>query len=552
MNTRHINYHINKWFFTFSLICLVLLLPLPLPVNAGEPAVIEITGDGVGNNLKLTPAELEGMEQRRHIYSTINTWPNKRWYVGKGVGLRDLFTLAEIKEDARLLVFTAEDGYSVSLTVKELLQDRRYYFPGLKDNHPHDGSIPGSPQGALQVEPILALYSVEGSDNPDHMTGRDALQLLFGQRAVTEQTNNLFLKHICKIEVLTAAPERWDRPRANIPDGTLVPEGTLLTLSNKFSNEDKIYYTTDGSTPTVESPIFNWSASRWWSLRDDLKSVNSPIQLNRDVVIKAITIGPGREDSEVITFSYRVDYSGKAEDPTKLTAGPPTGVTLDRSAIELKPGSTFQLEATVAPYNAADQNVTWSSSDTSVATVDTRGLVTVVGPGTATITVRTADGNHMAAVVINGPQGETIDQQNVTPGEEPAAEPAADLPAKGERPLEEKDGDGPGAKTEAPEREIPENNAENSTNASPLPDEKWRCLADKNELEAASAVNGTLGGEDGNNSRQVQVFQMVIDGADYTMFAVEKGNLDFYPAAAFIFLFLAGARKRYAEYTKEL
>ena len=66
----------------------------------------------------------------------------------KRVKLRELFDLADInKEEAQLIRFVSSDGYEVTLTAKELLEDRRYYFPGLKENHPHDGSVPGSAEG---------------------------------------------------------------------------------------------------------------------------------------------------------------------------------------------------------------------------------------------------------------------------------------------------------------------------------------------------------------------------------------------------------------------
>src|SRR5690606_9666601 len=45
-------------------------------------------------------------------------------------------------------------------------------------------------------------------------------------------------------------------------------------------------------------------------------------------------------------------------------------------------------------------NVSWSSDNTSVATVNSSGLVEAVAPGTATITVTTADGSHTAASAI--------------------------------------------------------------------------------------------------------------------------------------------------------
>ena len=52
------------------------------------------------------------------------------------------------------------------------------------------------------------------------------------------------------------------------------------------------------------------------------------------------------------------------------------------------------------PSNATNKNVTWSSSDGAVATVDANGNVTAVAPGTAAITVTTADGNKTAVCTV--------------------------------------------------------------------------------------------------------------------------------------------------------
>jgi len=72
---------------------------------------------------------------------------------------------------------------------------------------------------------------------------------------------------------------------------------------------------------------------------------------------------------------------------------PVTGVTLDKDKLELDQGTTAQLKATVLPENATNKNVTWSSSDESIATVDQNGNVIAKNPGTATITVTTEDGS---------------------------------------------------------------------------------------------------------------------------------------------------------------
>lgn len=69
-----------------------------------------------------------------------------------------------------------------------------------------------------------------------------------------------------------------------------------------------------------------------------------------------------------------------------------TGVTLSDSTAALAVAGTKQLTATIAPADATNTNVTWSSSDNDIATVSDTGLVTGVAAGTATITVTTEDG----------------------------------------------------------------------------------------------------------------------------------------------------------------
>ena len=77
-----------------------------------------------------------------------------------------------------------------------------------------------------------------------------------------------------------------------------------------------------------------------------------------------------------------------------------TGVSLNKNSDSIQAGTTTQLIATVAPSNATNQNVTWSSSNTSIATVNSSGLVTGVSAGSATITVTTVDGSKTATCAI--------------------------------------------------------------------------------------------------------------------------------------------------------
>lgn len=78
-----------------------------------------------------------------------------------------------------------------------------------------------------------------------------------------------------------------------------------------------------------------------------------------------------------------------------------TGVSLDRESLKmLKTASPVQLNAIVSPSNASNKNVTWTSSNPSVATVSDSGLITPVEVGETTITVTTEDGNYSANCAV--------------------------------------------------------------------------------------------------------------------------------------------------------
>jgi len=76
-----------------------------------------------------------------------------------------------------------------------------------------------------------------------------------------------------------------------------------------------------------------------------------------------------------------------------------TGVTLSKTTTSLTVGDTETLTATIAPADATNQNVDWTSSNDAVATVDD-GLVTGIAAGAATITVTTQDGNMIATCTV--------------------------------------------------------------------------------------------------------------------------------------------------------
>ena len=93
---------------------------------------------------------------------------------------------------------------------------------------------------------------------------------------------------------------------------------------------------------------------------------------------------------------------------SKLEPVAVTSVKLSKSKKSLNIGDTFTLTATVKPDNATDKSVTWSSSDTSVATVDENGVVTAVSEGTATITATASNGVKADCTVTVKQKGDSI------------------------------------------------------------------------------------------------------------------------------------------------
>ena len=75
-----------------------------------------------------------------------------------------------------------------------------------------------------------------------------------------------------------------------------------------------------------------------------------------------------------------------------------SGIILNQTSLTMtSKGQTASLTATVSPANAANKNITWSSSDSSIATVNANGTVTAIANGTADITATAADGSGVSA-----------------------------------------------------------------------------------------------------------------------------------------------------------
>ena len=96
-------------------------------------------------------------------------------------------------------------------------------------------------------------------------------------------------------------------------------------------------------------------------------------------------------------YTYDAIHTYLKIEPVPAPSVPVASVTIAPAALTLTEGESGTLTATVAPDNAANKAVTWTSSNPAVAIVDANGKVTAVAAGTATITATTEDGGKTAA-----------------------------------------------------------------------------------------------------------------------------------------------------------
>lgn len=117
--------------------------------------------------------------------------------------------------------------------------------------------------------------------------------------------------------------------------------------------------------------------------------------------VKGIVVDARYGLADVSNFFDAIQTPDSIEvSPDPHTDVPVTGVTVAPTTGTLNVGDTLTLTATVAPSDATNQNVTYSTSDDAVATVTSAGVVSGVGAGTATITVTTEDGGFTATCEV--------------------------------------------------------------------------------------------------------------------------------------------------------
>ncbi len=159
------------------------------------------------------------------------------------------------------------------------------------------------------------------------------------------------------------------------------------------------------------------------SFNEDNVSVKKGDSLNLIAVVKPSELSSSKltwtsSDSSVVTVDENGKITGLKEGTVAITVTSSNGKTatckvtvtndsvdveeivLNPKNVNLKVGETSQITSKVLPENATNRELVWSSSDSSIVTVDDKGVIKGVKAGTATITVKTKDGKVVSTVKV--------------------------------------------------------------------------------------------------------------------------------------------------------
>lgn len=135
-------------------------------------------------------------------------------------------------------------------------------------------------------------------------------------------------------------------------------------------------------------------------------------------IIAVHSAGGGNRNVGVKLNSEKIDFIlehiGEASTPIEIA---PKEIVIEKDAVELNVGDSMPLKASVLPENTTNKQLHWETATEEIVTVDNNGNITAVSPGSAWVSVTTADGKitKYIDVAVNevAPEEIVVDQENV-------------------------------------------------------------------------------------------------------------------------------------------
>ncbi len=162
-----------------------------------------------------------------------------------------------------------------------------------------------------------------------------------------------------------------------------ITNGNVRLAEKKTLTLKTVYNSGDKNTPVNTGLI-------WTSSNENIAKVSA----------KGVVTAVGNGTATITATSEESLATGSQKSASCMITSyvPVSKVALNRTSVSIGKGKTITLQASsILPANAADKTLVWSSSNSSIASVDNAGKVTANGVGTARITVTAADGSKKSA-----------------------------------------------------------------------------------------------------------------------------------------------------------
>ena len=170
-----------------------------------------------------------------------------------------------------------------------------------------------------------------------------------------------------------------------VPGIYVMPEKitSVRSITLKVGEERKINYSVEPVEAYMQNVVWESSNPNIATVTDG--TVNAISEGDSTITMKTV-------NGISLTIYVTVKPSTVEVESVKLTSP---------SALELKVGDSSQISYEVLPNEATDKSVSFQSTNTAVANVDTHGLITAVGEGSAVIRITTSSGSKTADVMVN-------------------------------------------------------------------------------------------------------------------------------------------------------
>lgn len=182
-----------------------------------------------------------------------------------------------------------------------------------------------------------------------------------------------------------------------------------VTVQSKASGSGEIVYVVKGKKVKLSTSVSvtpNKKANKGLTFKSKNKKIAT---VNKKGEITGKKVGTTK-----ITVTSKKNKKKKDTIKVKVVKSAVTKVSLSESQASIRVGDSFALTATVKAGKGAMKDLLWTSSDTKVAEVSSKGIVNAVGVGTTTITSKAIDGSGKKATCKVTVQEKLIDLSNIT------------------------------------------------------------------------------------------------------------------------------------------